>query len=250
LSQSELADARRQMSEEQYQAEFKASFEMSTVGTVLGKQMDTAYREGRICAVPWQPELSVSTWWDLGTSDATAIWFTQDAGREVHVIDYYENAGAGVGIDHYIHHLQSLPYTWGDHYGPHDLEAKQFAAGGRSTKEIAHSLGFYFNVVPRVAHKHDSINAARVFLQRCWFDREKTERGRSSYRYQWDEKRKVFSSEPYHDWASHGADAFQCLAMAHMGGRRGLVPRKTRSRCSRGGYRDRSARLIGWPCSG
>jgi phage terminase large subunit len=181
LPQAELVDARRQMSEEQYNAEFEASFEASTVGTVFGKAMDTAEREGRICAVPWQPELAVSTWWDLGTSDATAIWFTQDAGREVHVIDYYENAGAGVGIDHYIERAIAV--------GLELLAARQ--------------------LVPDL-----------LWRKRCWFDREKTERGRlalTSYRYQWDEKRKVFSTEPYHDWASHGSDAWQCLAMAHTG---------------------------------
>ncbi len=218
LPDAELADARRQMSEEQYAAEFECSFEASVVGTVFGKQMERADKDGRICAVPWQPEFAVSTWWDLGTSDATAIWFTQDVGREVHIIDYYENAGAGVGIEHYVDHLSRLPYVWGAHNGPHDLEAKSFAAGGRSTLEVARGLGFQFVVIPRIAHKHDSITAARVFLQRCWFDLAKTERGRlalTSYRYAWDEKRKVFSTEPYHDWASHGSDAFQQLAMGH-----------------------------------
>jgi phage terminase large subunit len=218
LPKSELDDARKQMSDEQYAAEFECSFEASVVGTVFGRQLDDADREGRICAVPWQPELAVSTWWDLGTSDATAIWFTQDVGREIHVIDYYENAGAGVGIDHYVKHLQTLPYVWGTHNGPHDLEAKSFAAGGRSTRDIARGLGIAFRVVPRIQHKHDSINAARVFLKRCWFDKVKTERGRlalTSYRYAWDEKRKVFSTEPYHDWASNGADALQCLGMGH-----------------------------------
>jgi phage terminase large subunit len=218
IPQAELDSARHQMSEEQYAAEFECSFEASVVGTVFGKQMEQADKDGRICSVPWQPEFAVNTWWDLGSSDATAIWFTQDVGREVHVIDYYENAGAGVGVDHYVTHLSRMPYVWGKHYGPHDIEAKSFAAGGRSTLEVAAGLGFHFEVVPRVAHKHDAISAGRVFMQRCWFDRAKTERGRlalTSYHYQWDEKRKVFSTEPVHDWASDPADAFMTLACGH-----------------------------------
>jgi hypothetical protein len=76
-------------------------------------------------------------------------------------------------------------------------------------------LGFRFEVVPRVAHKHDAITAGRVFLRRCWFDRAKTQRGRDalmSYHYRWDDKRKIFASEPEHDWSSDGSDAFMTLA--------------------------------------
>jgi phage terminase large subunit len=219
LPEAELADARRQMSEEQYAAEFECSFEASVVGTIFGKQMDQADKEQRICGVPWQPEFPVSTWWDIGTGDATAIWFTQDVGREIHVIDYYENSGSGVGVDWYIGHLRrEYPYIWAKHNAPHDIEAHSFAAGGRSAWEVARSLGFEFTVIPRIANKHDSINASRVLMRRCWFDRMRTERGRlalTSYRYVWDEKRKVFSTEPYHDWSSNGADAFQQLGMGH-----------------------------------
>jgi hypothetical protein len=36
-----------------------------------------------------------------------------------------------------------------------------------------------------------------------------------SYRRVWDDKRKVFQSQPLHDWASNGADAFRYLAVGH-----------------------------------
>lgn len=218
LSEADIAAERREgMSEELIQQEFYCSFEGVQEGAIFGRQLEAAERDGRICAVPWQPELSVSTWWDIGTKDPTAIWFTQDVGREVHVIDYYENSGVGVGVDHYIKHLQSYPYVWGEHHGPHDLEAHSFAAGGKSTLEVASELGFRFEVVPKVSPA-DGINAGRTFMQRCWFDRAKTERGRlalASYHYAWDERRKVFQDKPYHDWASNGADAWRYLAVGH-----------------------------------
>jgi hypothetical protein len=205
------------MSEELIQQEYYCSFEGVQSGAVFGRQVQQAEKDGRICGVPWQPEFPVDTWWDIGTGDPTAIWFTQTVGKEIHVIDYYENSGAGVGVDFYARHLQTLPYVWGTHNGPHDLEAHSFAAGGKSTKEVAAALGLRFQVVDKL-DKQSQINAGRSFMQRCWFDRVKTARGRDalmSYHFTWDDKRKQFSELPYHDWSSNGADAFMQLAVGH-----------------------------------
>jgi phage terminase large subunit len=226
------AERREGMDEELIQQEFYCSFAGAQQGAIFGKQMDEAERDNRICAVPWQREIAVDTWWDIGTGDATAIWFTQNVGREVHVIDYYENSGAGVGVDHYAKHLQSLPYVWGSHTGPHDLEHHQFAANGKSTKEVAAGLGLQFKVNSR-RDKQDGIQAARAFIARCWFDRVKTERGRmalTSYHRNWDDKRRIYSSEPYHDWSSHSADAWQELAAGHTFGRPRVAPTPRRWR--------------------
>lgn len=218
LTEADIEDERRAgMSEELIQQEFYCSFEGVQSGSVFGRQMQEAEKDGRICSVPWQPEFPVDTWWDIGTGDPTAIWFTQNVGREIHVIDYYENSGAGVGIDFYARHLQTLPYVWGEHSGPHDLEAHQFAANGKSTREVAASLGLKFKIVDKM-DKQSQIHAGRSFIQRCYFDRTKTLRGRDalvSYHYQWDDKRKAFADVPYHDWASNAADAFMQLAVGH-----------------------------------
>lgn len=211
------AERREGMSEELIQQEFYCSFEGVQQGAIFGRQMNEAEREGRICSVPWQPEFAVDTWWDIGTGDPTSIWFTQTVGREVHVIDFYENSGIGVGMDHYAKYLQSLPYVWGVHTGPHDLEAHQFAANGKSTKEVAKALGVEFRATEKM-DKQAQINAGRSFIKKCWFDRAKTERGRNSlvsYHYVWDDKRKAFATEPYHDWSSNGSDAWMQLATAH-----------------------------------
>lgn len=220
LSEADMEAERREgMDEEMIQQEYYCSFAGAQQGSIFGRQMDEVDREGRICGVPWERDLPVSTWWDIGTGDATAIWFTQDVGREVHVIDYYENSGTGVGIDHYIKHLQGLPYVWGTHNGPHDLRAHSFASGGKSAMEVANALGFRFVVVPKV-DKQDGINAARAFLSRCWFDRAKTERGRLaliSYHRTWDERRHSYSTEAYHDWSSNGCFAGETEVLTRHG---------------------------------
>ena len=61
----------------------------------------------------------------------------------------------------------------------------------------------------------DGINAARHLLGTCEFDAAACSEGLKalrSYRKEWDEERGVWRDKPRHDWASHGADAFRCMA--------------------------------------
>lgn len=214
LDDGELASARKSMSEEDYQAQYECSFAASVVGAYYGKEMQRVEREKRIDTVRYQPEIAVDTWWDLGVDDATAIWFTQNIGREIHVIDYYE--ASGEGLPHYAKVLQEKGYVYATHNAPHDIQVRELGSG-KSRLETAAQLGIRFVIVPNI-DKADGIDAARALLSRCWFDREKTETGRLalvSYRKVWDEKRKTFQAQPYHDWSSNGADAFRYLAVGH-----------------------------------
>lgn len=209
------AERRDGMDEDLIQQEYFCSFEGVQAGAYFGKQMAAAEKEGRVCAIPVEPGIAVDTWWDLGMRDAMAVWFTQDVGREVRVIDYLENSGEG--LPWYAAALQERGYVYGKHHAPHDIAVRELGTG-KSRMEAAAALGISFLAIPRVAEKADSIEAGRQFLEKCWFDRARTERGRLalvSYHKTWDERRKVFSSAPEHDWASNGADAFQQLAMGH-----------------------------------
>jgi hypothetical protein len=138
----------------------------------------------------------------------------QSTGREIRVIDYYE--ASGEGLAHYAKVLQSRPYVYSKHWAPHDIEVRELGSG-RSRKETASNLGLQFQVVPNLPIE-DGIEAARSLLSRCWFDREKTERGLNalgSYHKAYDEKLRDWKSFPNHDWSSHAADAFRYLAVGH-----------------------------------
>lgn len=214
IPQRELDDARKEMSEDQYLAEFECSFEASVVGAYYGREMQSAERDGRITNVTHQPEIAVDTWWDLGMDDAMVIWFTQNVGREVHVIDHYEDSGGG--LPRAAKALQERGYVYGNHNAPHDIRVREMGSG-KSRLETAANLGIKFQIVPDIGVQ-DGIDAARSFLARCWFDKKKTERGRLalvSYCKVWDEKRKVFHSTPLHNWASDSADGFRYLAVGH-----------------------------------
>jgi len=63
----------------------------------------------------------------------------------------------------------------------------------------------------------EGINAARVFLPRCWFDAKKCKRGLDAlraYHSAYDDRLKALRANPVHDWTSHAADAFRYAALS------------------------------------
>ncbi len=213
LDEEELAAARVTMTEDQYNQEFECSWVANVPGAIFGKELQDADDKGRITSVPHQPQIKVDTWWDIGMHDYTSIWMTQNIGRgQIHVIDYYENRGEG--LPHYISELNSKGYTYGNHYGPHDLEVKELGTG-KSRREAAYSLGLNFRVVPRLPVE-DGIHAARMTIPRCWFDRDNTRKGLEALRHYhraYNERTRKFRDQPVHDWASHAADSFRYMSV-------------------------------------
>lgn len=209
----ELADARKSMSEDQYEQEYECSFDAAVVGAYYAKQIKRAEESKRIVNVPWEPSVEVHTAWDLGIGDSTAIWFVQAIGREVRIIDYYE--ASGVGLDHYAKMLREKPYTYGEHILPHDVAVKELGTG-KSRLEVLDGLGVRrIRIAPNLRIE-DGINAARLFLEKCWFDKTKTAHAIEAlrqYRAEYDEKLKTLKLRPLHDWTSHPADAFRYLAL-------------------------------------
>lgn len=210
----EIIEAERAsgMSEDMIEQEYYCSFDAAITGAYYGKQLAEAEKEGRIAKVPWQPATLVHTAWDLGIGDSTAIWFCQQIGQEVRLIDFYENFG--VGLDHYAKILREKPYAYGDHILPHDAMVADLSTG-RSRLQTLASLGISARVLPREPSIEDGFNAVRNLLPSCWFDAEKCARGIEAlkqYQCLYDDKRKIYSARPRHDWTSHAADAFRYLA--------------------------------------
>jgi phage terminase large subunit len=217
LDKKELTDARKMMSEDEYAQEYECSFEAAVRGAYYGKEMNDADASdpARITAVPYDPRLPVHTAWDLGVADSTVIWFVQIAGRETRVIDVLK--GEGVGLDWYAKRLQERDYLWGNHYLPHDVEVRELGTG-KSRKEVLEGLGIRVTVCPNIPIA-DGIQAVRMLLPTCWFDKGKCKEGVEAlrmYRREYDDKRQEFRVNPFHDWTSHYADAFRYFAVGHQ----------------------------------
>lgn len=196
-----------------FNQEFMCSFDEPIIGSYYGDAIAQAKEQGRVTKVPHLVELPTYTYWDLGLGDATAIWFVQFKGDEVHLIDYHEENSKG--LDHYVKIIQNKPYVYGDHYAPHDIKIREYGSG-KSRIETARSLGINFKIAPKLQIE-DGINAARVLLSRCWFDEEKCKVGLEcliNYRRKYNEETRSYDNRPLHDWSSNGADAFRYLAVA------------------------------------
>ena len=213
LSTYELRAAKDEMSEEEYLQEFECSFTAANTGAYYQKQMLIAEAEKRVTSVPYDSSCFVDTYWDLGIGDTTAIWFLQVVGHEYHLIDYLEMSGKG--LDYFVSEINKKPYTYREHTLPHDARARELGTG-KSREETLRTLGMTrLYILPRwqVA---DGINAVRTILSKCWWDKDKCERGLlalHAYERKWDAKNQIFQEKPKHNWASNGADAFRYLAM-------------------------------------
>jgi len=214
LAQKELDAAKATMDESQYQQEFEVSWSAARVGAFFATQLDAIDTKGQINSVPWEPNLPVTTSFDLGIADATAIWFYQQLPREnvVRVIDYYENTGEG--LHHYIKELQARPYTYDRHLFPHDVMVRELGSGN-SRYEILMSLGVRPTVVPKLAVM-DGIEAIRALIPKCYFDRGNCAEGLKALRHyhrQFNDRTGDWKDRPNHDWSSHAVDSFRYGAL-------------------------------------
>ena len=212
LDDEELEAARTMMTADQYEQEYECSWVANVPGAIYGKELQAAEEAGRICNVPYDPTHKVDTHWDLGVSDATSVFFTQNIGRAVHVIDYYE--ARGEGLPHYARVLHEKNYLYGIHNAPHDIEVRELGSG-KTRREVAYDLGINFRVVPKLGLE-DGIHAAKMIITKCYFDRDKVKEGLEAlrqYHRAYNERMRTFRATPVHDWSSHAADAWRTFAV-------------------------------------
>jgi hypothetical protein len=211
----------------EYPSTPEEAFAQSVEGAYYAAQFRKIYADGRICK-GLKNQAKVNTVWDIGVGDSTAIWFYQLIGNEVHIVDFYENSGEG--LQHYMRVLHDKGYDYGRHYGPHDIDNREFGSGARSRRDTAAEgieingkrYAVYFDVVPKKPIDA-GIDDARLLLARCVFDEDKCEQGikaLESYRKAWNEKLGCWADRPLHDWSSHAADAFRYLAVVEQGARK------------------------------
>ena len=194
------------------------AFQKSTEGCYYTEQLTKARKDGRICSLPVVDGVPVNTFWDIGSSDGTAIWFHQRIGQENRFIRFCE--AWGEPYSYFVRYMQGLGYVWGKHYLPHDATHKrQQGDSVKSPEDMLYELGLRdIEIVPRVDEIQHGIQATRDIFSQCWFDETHCKEGLAhlqQYRKEWNDRQGCWKDKPRHDIHSEAADAFRQFAQGY-----------------------------------
>lgn len=212
LSESDVAMMKKMMDEEQFAQEMLCSFEASVRGAIYARQMELVEQEQRIGDYPVDRALPVHLVMDLGhTDDTTMGFFQQKFDGNVMVHAHHDSLKP---IKHYIKYLRDYVsqhrVKLGTVWLPHDAKAKTLQTG-RAIIDHFRDVRIRPRIVPRL-ELLDGIAATRAGFPTWWFNAPETKDlilALKSYHRKYDEERKIFLSEPVHDWSSHYADMFR-----------------------------------------
>ncbi|MGP3505908.1 terminase [Paracidovorax citrulli] len=214
---NDFAGAEDQMWRE-YPSTPQEAFQQSTKGNYYAKELMLVRKRGGITTVPML-DLPVFTFWDIGSSDGTAIWFMQCSRMQDRFIGYYEEHDED--LRHYATELQRRGFVYGGHFLPHDADHKRLGDYNKSVKEQLQGLlpGHKFFIVPRVTELMTGILTTRKHFKSAWFDLEGTKKGverLAHYKKKWSQAdaRYLDSTPDKSNGCSEGADAFRQWAQA------------------------------------
>lgn len=218
---------------QEYPSTITEPFQVSTEGTYYAVQLAAMRKEDRLCHVPHVVGIPVNTFWDIGNSDGTAIWFHQRIGFEDRFINFIE--GWGESYSYYVLQMQAMGYVWGTHYLPHDAAHKRqqghkVASPEDELRELG--IGGDWTIVPVVDEVIHGIQKTRDKFGSMFFDKEKCMLGMAhlgNYKKTWDKQRgawKIHTPSKI-DGHSEAADALRQFAQGYEAPR--LIEGKAKS---------------------
>lgn len=207
---------------DQYEHIWEGDYVTVVEGAYFAACLTAAKAAGRIGRVPADPLMTYRLFADIGGTGAKAdnfvFWATQFIGREIRVLNHYEQQGQPIAA--HLTWLRSQGYVPGNTtiWLPHDgdTQDKVHDVSYRSAFEAA---GYAVEVVENQGKGAAMlrVEAARRIFPACWFNEETTQAGRDALGW-YHEKRDLdrdIGLGPEHDWASHSADAFGLMCVAY-----------------------------------
>lgn len=217
---------RGEISWDMAQQEYFSNWDIGQIGSYFGKYIQRLRLAERITSVPYDAKFPVKVAWDIG-NDTTAMIFYYVDGPHVKIIDYYENAGAGVGLEHYAGIFHEYARTKGYIYAtpacvfPHDMIVTEWGGPNQTRLQKARDLGMT-GIICEKKEVDDGIEVVRTTFPRLWIDEVNCKlliKHLGNYRQKWDGKLMKYTGEPMHDNASHAADAlrYMCISLKKDG---------------------------------
>lgn len=202
-------------------------------GAYFAKQLRAAREQGRFTTLAQDPNFQLKAYWDLGHSDATAVWVAQFVGERINVLDYCE--GSGQPPSYYMNWLRSNGYEQALCVLPHDgASVHPDNPISMSYESQMKKAGFNTKVIRNQGKgaAMQRVDALRRLFPRIWFNEDPTRpgvRALGHYHEKRDEERN-FGMGPEHDWSSHGSDAAGLMAIDYQAPQTKLEPEKLRPR--------------------
>lgn len=192
------------------------AFRGTLKGAFYAKEMKKMRDDGRILNIPYNPKYPVYTWWDLGVNDLMTCTFTQYIDGWHDIIDYHE--ASGEGWDYFASMLTKRGYNYAQHGLPHDGNKRIRGKVILTDKQMAESCGIRpIKITPRTNSVINDIrNNCKPTLARvriCSTKAHKLIDHLDNYQRKWSKADSMFTDDPLHDEASHGADSYRTFAM-------------------------------------
>lgn len=199
---------------------WEGDFEAVIEGAYFATGINQAKQDGRIGRVGGDPMMTNRAFIDIGgtgaRADAFAMWIAQFIGKEIRVIDHYEQVGQPLHA--HLAWMRSRGYSpettqiWLPHDG--STQDRVFDVSYESALRKAE---YSVTVVPNQGKgaAKSRIEAGRRLFPSMWFSQEKTQAGLDAlgwYHEKKDDKRDI-GLGPCHDWSSHSADAFGLMCI-------------------------------------
>lgn len=208
------------------------AFQVSIEGTYYAEQLRIARESSRIGRFPYLDGYPVNTFWDIGSSDGTAIWLHQAVGHEQRFFAFVEDWDRP--YSHFISELQRIGLQhgviWGTHHLPHDADHKrQQGRAVTSPKDELMNLkgiGGTWITVPRVDELIHGVQLVRKKFSSYCFDEAGCKEGLehlAGYKKKWNRSTSKWSDEPVKNKHTEAADALRQHAQGWTGS--GLVDR-------------------------
>lgn len=209
--------------QDQYGHIWEGEYVTAMAGAYYAQSITQAKADGRIGRVAPDPLMTLRAFVDIGgtgrNADAFSLWVAQFVGHEIRVLDYYE--AIGQPLSSHVAWLRGKSYTpdklqiW----LPHDGDT-QDRVHDVSYASALRQAGYGVEVVPNQGNGAaiKRIEEGRRLFPSMWFNQETTQAGLDAlgwYHEKRDEQRNI-GLGPEHDWASHAADSFGLMCVAHQ----------------------------------
>lgn len=239
----------KDVGESLFRQEYLCTFEEIVPGSFYVDLINRLQNTGHFCGILPMPDEPVYAAFDLGWSDATAIWYAQVMrDNSVNLIGYEEFRKASV--PDIIKILHDRPWNYGALLLPHDARHHEITSG-ETTETILTKNGFTCYIMPRTDDSAQ-VQSVRQLLPRCNFHEKECERGITclkAFHNRYKQDTNSWSPKAVHDWSSHGAKAFATLAYFAPSLHRGVSGGRYAEE-HQGFYRDRRSGMsqggLGW----